>query len=240
MESLLRSTEALNLETDGTGAEAAGRDRCNGEAAGTASGHTVRHAGRGLGRADHARFVLDLVERHSEGGVLIDETIHGHRLDAGFLSELFRFPLILLLGHGVLLAAFAVWAGASRFGAPRSAPPALGLGRQVLIGNVAELIAVVGRTPNLLPRYDRQTVRAVARHFGFTPARGTAAGGAADEDAALGRIREIERLRGVDPTLDRIRAEAGPDGGSRRAAIERALKVSMRLHRWRTEMTHVD
>lgn len=187
----------------------------------------------GLGRGDAALLVEGLL-RGGMGveAVLVDETIHGFTQTRGLLSELFRFPLILLTAQGALLLGLVLWSGMGRFGKPRTPPRALGSGKEILIENTSKLLGVTGNTAWTLPDYFRFTVREVASHY-FIPHN-------LPEEAVLARLSEIGNSRGFELDPRRVKKLVRDLAGGGRQATERAVRLAARLHRWRTEMTHVD
>jgi hypothetical protein len=164
--------------------------------------------------------------------ILVDETIHGFTQTRGLLSELFRFPLVLLAAQGTLLLGMVLWSGMARFGKPRTPAEGLGSGKEILIENTAKLFGMTGHTAQTLPDYFRFTVREVAAHYFLSHNL--------PEDATLAKLKEIGDSRGVefDPALMRRRARELARGG--RHATEQALRFAARVYRWRTEMMHVD
>jgi hypothetical protein len=181
----------------------------------------------GLGEAENARMMHGLLAEELEASaIVVDETIHGFVRSSGLLAEMFRFPLVLATAHGALLLGVVVWSGAGRFGKPRSIAPPLDSGKRVLIENTAELVAVGGHTAGVLPRYYRQTLRAVAAHY-FLPAN------VPEKELAV-RLEEISASRGIRIDLDALRRSAESVTGT-----EAALKIAQRLHRWRTRMIDV-
>jgi hypothetical protein len=187
----------------------------------------------GLGRGDNAMLMHDLIVHGMESdAIVVDETIHGFTRNTGLLAEMFSFPLILAVVHGTLLLGLVLWSGTGRLGRPRDPEPPLGSGKRVLIDNTAKLLGVVGQTAETLPRYFKQTVREVGRHY-FLPAD-------IREDRLLARLGEIGKARKVGLDLSEARREVGRLARSGNKQTDKALALAIRLHYWRRGMTRVD
>jgi hypothetical protein len=186
---------------------------------------------QGLGKSDNARlFHATVTGSLGASRVVVDETIHGFLRNSGMLAELFGFPLVLVLGHGVLVLGLVLWAGLGRFGKPLAPAPALGSGKEVLIDNTAKLMNVARQTARILPRYFEQTVRTVAAHY-YLPAD-------LPEPVLLSRLQKIGNARGLDFDLAKARKEATRLAGRKHRPHE-AVKLAQRLHRFRQEMLDV-
>lgn len=183
----------------------------------------------GLGRGDNAALVVELLtHRLGAKGVVLDEVIHGFRRAPGLLAEALRFPLLLAVLQGLVLAGLLLWAGMGRFGKPLPAPRGPGDGKQVLIDNTARLLTHGGHSAESLARYVRQTVRALAAHFAFPPDL--------PEAEALARLQRLsgQRRLGMDLALLEAQVAAAPTG---EVAAHWTLSLAQDLHRWRQEMT---
>lgn len=187
---------------------------------------------QGLGRAQNASVAAGLfLGGLGVSKVLFDETIHGYTLGSGVLQELLRFPLILAVAHGLLVAALLVWSGMGRFGKVEAPPPALGSGKEVLVRNAAQLMQMAGTTGHLLPSYLDGTIRSVAAHH-FLPAD-------SPRGPLLRRLGEIAKSRRVSIDLTALRRQSDRLGRSPRVADARALDLAQRIHEWKKEMTDV-
>jgi AAA lid domain len=125
---------------------------------------------QGLGRADHAALLYDLLAtRLGAEGVVFDETIHGFVRRGGLLAELLSFPLLPAFTHLLLATALVVWAGAGRFGKPLPGASRPLAGKTVLIANTAALLTRGGHSAASLERYFRQTLQAVASRLHLPP-----------------------------------------------------------------------
>jgi hypothetical protein len=193
----------------------------------------------GLGRADHAQMVDDLLVRGLEAqGVIFDETIHGLAHQAGLLAEALRFPLVLAVLQSALLAGVIVWAGVGRFGKPLpvrgfSGDEEPGDGPEILIDNTARLLSVStrggGHAAESLARYYRQTVRAVAAACFLPPDL--------PEDELVERLQKIAHSRGSRMQLRSFARRVEQVAAAGPAARDRAVRLARILHRWRREMT---
>ena len=98
----------------------------------------------GLSRGENAHLVLALLESLGarDGGVLLDETLHGYTLASSSIAALLQPPLIFLTLHLVLLALCLLWLANGRFGTPPSPLRARRDGKAFLIANTASLLLV--------------------------------------------------------------------------------------------------
>lgn len=184
----------------------------------------------GLVRGDNATFVLRAIRRVGEGRlgpVIIDETHHGYVQPPQVFRALFAYPLVVAMLHVGLLIAFVAWAGTGRFGPPRPEKMGIRPGKDVLIGNMAELLLVGRRSPEVLQKFFRNAVATVAlRTVGRT-------GSARRDDVK--RLARIGESRGLSVDLadldDRVRDLA------RRERFDegRAMALARDIHRWRKE-----
>jgi hypothetical protein len=186
----------------------------------------------GLGRGENAAAVYQLFAKGLEAkGVVFDETIHGFNRTPGLLAEALRFPMVLGVMQGLLLLGLVLWAGMGRFGKPLPAALGLARGKEVLIGNTAELLAGGGHTAESVAVYFQQTTRAVAAFY-FLPADLPES----ERLARLQRLAEGHRKRmnlaAVEADIQRL-----PLG---RRGEEQAAWIAQALYDWRVEMTNVD
>jgi hypothetical protein len=187
---------------------------------------------QGLGRGENARLFRDvLLGRMGARSVVWDETHHGFERVGGFLRELFRFPLALIVAQVLLTAGIGVWAGTGRFGEPGKPPGEIEGGKRTLIENIAKLLSMTEDAGSALPRYFEVTTRAAAAHYFLSPEL--------PEKEMISRLQAIGRARGVDFDLEgawrAVREPSSvPGGGSRWA-----LGLARQLHQWREAMTDV-
>lgn len=121
----------------------------------------------GLGRGQNAELLLRIVDDLTrKGGVIVDETLHGHLYEPSFWQAMGEFPLVLVMVHLVLLALFVVWIAHGRFGPVLAEPPAIGAGKAFLIDNVVALLRGHKHVPNAAFRYFRQQVARAAAQLG--------------------------------------------------------------------------
>jgi hypothetical protein len=186
----------------------------------------------GLGRGGNARVAVGAAFAVLDEGrpLVVDETLHGHRVSPGIWSELFRPPLSLVLLQCLLVLGGVLWAGTGRFGAPAPAPPALEPGKRLLVGNTAQLLRLGGHAGPAVERYLRTTVHDVARAVHAPPGLGA--------DRLREFLEELGAARGLEDgpgAFERAAREVGAAPSGRGA---RAVALARRVHRWREEMTH--
>lgn len=121
----------------------------------------------GLGRSQNAELLLRIVDDLTrKGGLIVDETLHGHLYEPSIWQAMGEFPLVLVTVHLVLLALFVVWIAHGRFGPVLAEPPAIGAGKAFLIDNVVALLRGHKHVPNAAHRYFRQQVARAATQLG--------------------------------------------------------------------------
>jgi hypothetical protein len=195
----------------------------------------------GLGTADHAALVHDLLVRGLQAqGLIFDETIHGFARRAGLLAEALRFPLVLAVLQSLVLAGVVVWAGMGRFGKPLpvrgesrgESGGQSGEGTETLIDNTAQLLSVASGADGAaesLERYYRQTLRTVAAACFLPPDLA--------EGELLLRLQGIGQSRGSRLQIRSLARRIEQTGAAGPAAAERAVRLARMLHRWRHDMT---
>ena len=181
---------------------------------------------QGIGDADNAKLLAAIVGPGRTA--VFDEAIHGFRLRFNLLSEMTRFPLVIATLHALLLLGVVLWAGMGRFGKPQPVAAARAAGSEALVANTAELLGAGGHTNASLQSYWRDAVRAIASHHNLPPEM--------KESEALAAISRIAGARGIDFPAGKIAAQVRMLGGGVRAD-ERAVRLAVAIHRWRSEMT---
>lgn len=189
-------------------------------------------ATHGLGRGDNAAAAVRILERLREGrGVVVfDETLHGFAIERGRMTELFRFPLVLAVLHGLVVVVVLLWAGMGRFGAPAEPPPRFGAGKEALIENTAELLRRGGHAGRMLRRYLDMTVRDVADTLHAPP-----------ETQTGDRLRWLQRIgaeRGISRSLESVSSEVLVRARERRIDPSRLVATARCVHHWKTEILH--
>jgi len=181
-----------------------------------------------LGR--NAEFGVRALEMAGGGRlrpVVIDETFHGYLVPPRVFSELLRFPLVVAVVHLVLLLGVVYWAGSGRFGAPIEEARGIRAGKDLLIGNMADLLLVGHRTPDALRKYFRNAVAAVSARIGLE--RELSPGEAVDRLARIGKNRDTKiDLKTLESSVRDLCATARFDEG-------RVIALARDIHRWRKE-----
>jgi hypothetical protein len=120
-------------------------------------------ANHGLHRGDNTALVLAMLRSlRTDGAIVFDETLHGHRLAPSVWHLAGRYPLVLVTCHVLLLLAVLAWIAHGRFGPVLAPAAAIGAGKAFLLDNIAALLRAVGAAGPSLRRYGRQRVRTVA------------------------------------------------------------------------------
>lgn len=189
-------------------------------------------ANHGLDDGDNARLALELFARLAPPGsaIVFDETLHGFTVVENVWAALGRFPLVLVLVHGLLVGAVLAWSGMRRFGAPLAGPTGRGTGKHVLVANTAELLLHAGRSRHVLTRYLAQHRRRVARAFHI----------AADRPGAERRseLERVERAKAPRVTLAEAEAAVQRALDARSGSAQRTLRAARLVREWSREMLH--
>ncbi|HSS48130.1 MAG TPA: DUF4350 domain-containing protein [Thermoanaerobaculia bacterium] len=186
----------------------------------------------GLGRGENAAAVYQIFARTLRAnGAVFDETIHGFNRTPGLIAESLRFPMVLAVLQGLVLLGVVLWAGMGRFGKPLPVAAGLAAGKEVLIGNTAELLTGGGHLADSASRYFQQTTRAVAGYYFLPPDL--------PEGERLARLQKLSEGHGKRLNLTGLEADLQRLPAGRRGE-EQAAWIAQRLYQWRVEMTNVD
>lgn len=185
----------------------------------------------GLVHAQNAELVVRLIELlRRGGGVVIDETSHGHVQQPSFWRELFRMPLALIPLHAVFCVGMLLWVGMRRFGSPRKPPPEIDPGNRYLIRNTADLLRYGGHTATVLRRYVEDNVGVVRRRLHAPPTL--------EGEEATQWFDRVERSRRTTLHYRDLVAQARPLIEHPSPPPERVLKTARMAHEWRQEILH--
>lgn len=186
----------------------------------------------GLGRGENAAAVYQIFTRTLKArGVVFDETIHGFNRTRGLIAEALRFPMVLAVFQGLVLLGVVLWAGMGRFGKPLPAATGIAAGKEMLIGNTAEMLTGGGHVADSASRYFQQTTRAVAAYYFLPPDL--------PEAARLARLQALSEGHGKRLNLIALEADLQRLAAGRRGQ-DQAAWIAQRLYQWRVEMTNVD
>jgi len=185
----------------------------------------------GIGEGDNAAFAVALVNalRSGEGGVVFDETVHGYvARPASPLTLMFQFPFVVVTLQGLMAIGLLLWATLGRFGAPETAPPALGSGKQGLVENAAKLLGFAGYHQRMVRRYVQATLRDAARQL-HAP-RGLS------ESALLDWLERVGRARGVDIDGVALYRDTEAVVENRRGGTAALIPIARDIHKWKREI----
>ncbi len=187
-------------------------------------------ANHGLVLGENAALALALIEelRGGQGGVVLDETWHGHLASNSAARLLLRPPLGYVTASLALLALLALWAGAVRFGGARPPAPLLKPGKAFLVENTADLLRAGGHSDHVLRRYFEAAERETSERLHAARAEPRAAREAVE---ALAHARGLPGPRALHDEVERA-AEAG------RNDARAIVAAGERIHRWKEELTH--
>jgi len=170
-----------------------------------------------------ARGALNLINRlpSSEVYVGFDVTLAGFDAPKSLLRSLFGPPFLAATLCALLAAALMAFRAVNRFGSPREEERSFAFGKRSLADNTARLIRVMGRGPEMAPRY-----AAAIRRLAAKALRGGRA-----EDAEW--LDAVERAGRIEPTYSELLSEAD------KVTTEPALmKLAAKLHDWKSRIIH--
>ncbi|UJR86237.1 hypothetical protein [Sandaracinus amylolyticus] len=154
-----------------------------------------------LQRGAHAAFWRDFARDtlHAED-IVVDEVFHG-AVRTRSLPELFgRWPGVLVLVHGAIVALVVLLMGRRRFGPPDPIPEALGRGPREVIEVAASVLANGSRETTLALRYVEDVIGDLHRRLGLSEA--------ATVDARAALIDQAAERRRVGASATKLLAEA--------------------------------
>lgn len=182
-------------------------------------------ANHGLGHGSNAALIASICTELADGGpIVVDEIAHGLEFVPSIVSELRRFPLVLVLIHSFALLGVLLWAGARRFGPPLPDRLGIAAGKAVLIDNTTQLLLHGGHGAALVERYWVQAQRRVSEAY-HVPLD-------LDAEARRQRLRRIGGDRVDFDAVEQGVADAKrshPDDSSRLVAVAREIRE------WREE-----
>jgi len=184
---------------------------------------------QGLGKADHAALLADLVA-HLNGvhRLVFDETVHGDLRHGRILASLLSLPALPITLQFLTVALASVWAFSGRFGSPGARREAQAIGREVFVETTARMIEGSLAECSSLARYWRHVAEGVsqARHIPL-----------GDRTENLARLASESSARRTtdDPRALAVEVIAASEGKSR---PETWIAVATKIDRWRREMMH--
>ena len=189
----------------------------------------ISNHGLGDGNAAFAVALFDAM-RHGQT-VVFDETVHGFSaVPTNPVALLLRKPFSYVGIQAIIALALLLWAGAARFGAPETSPPALKAGKRDLVRNVAELFRFAGYQPVLIRRYVEEAIRDTANRL-HAP-RGLS------DAASLQWLQRIGTAHGVSSDCLELSARATALAANSRARSAELFRLPSEVWRWKQEMMH--
>ena len=186
----------------------------------------------GIDAGDNAVLAIQIIEtlRPRGGTLIIDETIHGFRLDPNLWRTFFEFPYVIATIQAVAALIVLLWAATARFGAPAPAKRPFEAGKAALINNTARLLERGGHAKDIFKRYLEVTLRDVAhrvhapRHLG--------------DEALIDWLDRVGKAHGVTSTYRSVRQRAERLTATSGTDNVRTARAARNLHRWKQEMLH--
>jgi hypothetical protein len=170
-----------------------------------------------------ARGAVALINRlpGSDSDVAFDVTLAGFDDPKSLIRSMFGAPFLAATLLAILAAALMAFHAVNRFGSPRAEERRFAFGKRSLADNTAGLIRVMGRGPQMAPRYAAAVRRLAAK---------TLRGGRADD---VQWLDAVERAGRITPTYNELLGEA------EKVETETALmKLAAKLHDWKSRITH--
>ncbi len=186
----------------------------------------------GISRGDNASLALTIVKRlvRPGGAIVVDETLHGFRVEPNLLRALFQRPFVVATILFVASVAILVWAVTGRFGSPIAPPTGQRAGKFVLVDNISVLLTFSGSRAEILRRFLSQVTREVAQIF-HVPHR-------LPDDQKTAWLDRVGKARNVTDSLAFLQREARALGRKKKLIDREIVGVAARAFRWRQEMTH--
>lgn len=186
----------------------------------------------GIDSSDNAVLAVQIVNalRPRDGIVIVDETIHGFRLDPSLWRTFFEFPYVIATIQAFAALIMLLWASTARFGAPAPVKRPIEAGKAALINNTARLLERGGHAKDIFKRYLEVTLRDVA-HRVHAPRH-------LDDEALIDWLDRVGKSHGVTTTYRSVRQRAERLTAASGADVARTARAARNLHRWKQEMLH--
>jgi hypothetical protein len=186
----------------------------------------------GLDDADNGVIAVSMIESMlpSGGTVVIDETAHGFEQRPNLLRELLHPPFIAVGIAGIAALLVLVWAGISRFGAPRPETVGLAAGKLTLVRNAAQLLRLGTTASNLTLSYRRMVLADAIAELHGPPGL--------DEHAQAAWLDRAAAHRGLTIRIKPLLDEMSSLGEDDWLDAARALRLSLDLYRWKQEIVN--
>ena len=186
----------------------------------------------GLLRGNNAALALTIVKRlvRPGGAVIVDETLHGFRLEPNLIRALFQLPFVVATIVFVASVGVLLWAVIGRFGAPMTQPATRVAGKSTLVDNIAVLLGASGNRIEILRRFLSQTTRDVARIF-HVPHH-------LPDDRRTAWLDRVGKARSVTDSLPDLEMAARVLGRRKKLNERQIIDLAARAFRWRQEMMH--
>ena len=189
-------------------------------------------ANHGIGHGDNAAFALEIIEalRPADGPVIIDETLHGFRRTDSLWRTILAPPFLPTAIQAGLATILLAWAAAVRFGRPEPLPPTLTPGTTTLVAIGARLLRDQRNGQFLIKSYAASTVSDVIRRLRLgRPASDPELAASLDR---IGESRNTEHS--YSDLMRQVSALQGRDGNW----WPDAVRVALRLNRWKRDLTY--
>ena len=187
----------------------------------------------GIPKAGHAALVQSALRMFLSGSsnrIILDETIHGIRVDPNLVRTFIQPPFILTTLIALLAAGLLVWSSASRIGPPVASGQTRMSGKEELIENTTQLLLRGNHTGDTFASYHDALRSNVAQRLG-APASLTH-GGLTEWLGRVGNnLGAADDYRDIYSDVDALRSSLKPDQS-------KMLVTAIKLSRWREEVLH--
>lgn len=187
----------------------------------------------GLSNGSNADLVYSIIQRVRLGKpapVVIDETLHGFRLEPNFWRAMLAMPFIVATLAAFVTAMALIWSASNRFGAPFRSDKETAAGKRRLIENAVRLIERGRHSREIVNRYFHNVVRQVEEKLHLP-----------DNLAGEKRIEHLDaiaRTRGLAVTLASLSAEKESLLNSKTGSSRNALRLARQVSRWKQGMLY--
>ncbi len=191
----------------------------------------INNHGLAKGRnADLAVAIVDQIRGPNSVPVVIDETLHGFRLEPNLWRAMLAMPFTVATLAAFLAILMLIWSASNRFGAPFPSRSRAFVGKQRLIENSARLIGGGQHSKEIVKRHFHIVVKEVEEKL-HVP------------DSVRGQVRikhldAIAATRGLDITLMSLTEEKETLLSSTTISGRSALRLARRIMRWKRGMLY--
>lgn len=187
----------------------------------------------GIGKANHAHILEQLFSYFTAGKeqlIVLDETIHGLRLDPNLMKMLLKMPFLITTLIAILAITVLIWATIGRFGSPNRIEPQFKTGKNDLIDNTAELFLYGNHSNESFSSYHNAIRMDVAHRLKAPPSL--------DHGSLTEWLGRVGSALGSSNDYRTLFREADDLRSSLKTNPKKILITAQRLNSWRKEVIH--